>query len=59
MGPYMVTELPQGLELWTSLSSISNLNHFAKSTCICAHEKNHFTFTTLMTTLDWQKNKLF
>jgi hypothetical protein len=62
MEPYSIyaiaMELPQGLEPWTSLSSISNLNHFAKSTCVCAHE-NCFTFTTLMATLDRQKNKLF
>jgi hypothetical protein len=37
-------ELPQELEPWTSLSSISNLNHFAKSTCVCAHEKSFYIY---------------
>jgi hypothetical protein len=37
-------ELPQGLEPGTSLFSISNLNHFAKSTCICAHEKSFYIY---------------
>jgi hypothetical protein len=40
----IATELPQGLEPWTSLSSISNLNHFAKSTCACAHEKSFYIY---------------
>jgi hypothetical protein len=50
-------ELPQGLEPWTALFSMSNLNHFAKSTCGCAHE-NHFIFTTLMAKSDRQQHKL-
>jgi hypothetical protein len=37
-------ELPQGLEPGTSLFSIFNLNHFAKSTCICAHEKSFYIY---------------
>jgi hypothetical protein len=37
-------ELPQELELGTSLFSISNLDHFAKSTCVCAHEKSFYIY---------------
>ena len=37
-------ELPQGLESHTSLSPISNFNHFAKSTCACAHEKSFYIY---------------
>jgi predicted signal transduction protein with EAL and GGDEF domain len=37
-------ELPQGLEPGISLSSISNLNHFAKSTYVCTHEKSFYIY---------------
>jgi hypothetical protein len=37
-------ELPQGLEPGTSLSLISNLNHFAKSTYVCAHENSFYIY---------------
>lgn len=48
-GPCMVCgaiaiELLQGLEPWTALFSMFNLNHFAKSTCGCVHEKSFYIY---------------